>query len=97
MTAVDVFKREVKIGDYIAAATNSYKSTHLRIGKVHSISKKGNPSIRLPGRKYKDLSQIPGINDFHYVDTLVSVSIQAGKFVIISQDSLPKEFTDQLA
>lgn len=42
----DVFGREVKIGDYVAAATLSYKRSHLRVGKVINIGESGNLSIR---------------------------------------------------
>jgi len=94
--AIDVFKRPVKVGDYVAAATSSYKATNLRVGKVYSVSEAGNISIHLPGRKYVNTSTVPGVFIGKYVDSIVSVTIHSGRYIIITPDSLPEDFRNQL-
>jgi hypothetical protein len=93
MLVYDVFNREVKIGDFVAAATKSYHSTNLRVGKVINVNKSGNISIRYPGLKY--------IYTKHYsscrqVEGLLSSTIFSGKFVIIDPASLPEDFKNKL-
>lgn len=44
----DYFKREIKVGDYVAASVLSYKRSDMRVGKVTKIHDTGNISIRLP-------------------------------------------------
>jgi hypothetical protein len=44
----DYFKREIRVGDYVAAGVMSYRSPAMRVGKVTKIHDTGNISIRLP-------------------------------------------------
>jgi len=96
MKALDVFKRPVSVGDFVAAATTCCKSTSLRVGKVINITEQGNVSIKLPGRKWVNKTNCIGFPVHGYVDALVSVTIHAGKFIIISPDSLPEDFKSKL-
>lgn len=41
----DKFGQEAKVGQIVAASTMSYKSAHLRVGRITSISEKGNVTI----------------------------------------------------
>ena len=75
MICKDVFDRGVNVGDYVVAATLSYKSAHIRIGKVSSIGPKGNPTIQY-AIKYGDKIVLGHTTSF-------------GLFVLIMKESLP--------
>jgi hypothetical protein len=45
LRVLDYFKREIKLGDYVAMVTSSYKKGHITVGRVTNITKAGNVSI----------------------------------------------------
>lgn len=84
----DVFGREVKVGDYVAAATLSYKHAHLRIGKVTSIGDAGYLSIKTVTKIRNPKSDGPR----WYTDN----SRSSGQFVRLDPSDVPLEAQRQI-
>ncbi len=50
----DFYERELKVGDWIAGATLSYRSAYLRVGKIVKFNEKGSITIESKsGMKYR--------------------------------------------
>ena len=79
MRVLDCFKREVKVGDFVAKASLSWKIAHLRVGKVVRISSKGNITID------------QGKTDKGYQKK--NISVAGYNFIILDPSSLPESFT----
>jgi hypothetical protein len=88
----DIFEREIKIGDYIAAPTSSkYKGTHLRVGRVVNITENGNISIR---------ARIEDKWDYRIGRAktwkVKTVTLFVAPFMILSKDNIPNDILLEL-
>jgi hypothetical protein len=78
MKALDFFKREIIVGDFVAKASLSHKSAHMVIGKVTSVSEKGNVTIDKGKAEYNWQKRI--------------ISYSGNNLVILQPVNLPESF-----
>jgi hypothetical protein len=62
MKVLDFFKREIKVGDFVAKASLSWKRAYLIVGRVTNITEKGNVTIDQVKPEYEWQKKIVSVN-----------------------------------